>query len=165
LLYLLGRIYLRASNEEEDEKKREALLDKASTHFIAAYKLRKHHPPTLYFLSRTLDTESEPSKSVVNAANAAAVLAPAVFQYAFHAAVINLRADDRAMAIRVLQPYASNPHNTSMAARVTAMIEAIREDKDMEEIMKTMADASEEEDEGDVESGEESEPGSETDSE
>lgn len=139
LLYLLGRIYLDAANEEEDGEQREILLDKASTHFIAAYKLRKHHPPTLYFLSRALDIGSEPSKSVVNAANAAAVLAPAVFQYAFHAALINVRADDRQMAIRVLQPFASDPHNTAMAARVVAMIEAIRDEKSMNEIMQTMA--------------------------
>ncbi len=166
LLYLLGRIYLHAANEEEDEEKSEMLLDKASTHFIAAYKLRKHHPPTLYFLSRTLDSGSEPSKSVVNAANAAAVLAPAVFQYAFHAALINVRADDRQMAIRVLQPFASDPHNTSMAARVVAMIEAIRDDKDMSEIMQTMAGEEEDEDaDADADSDSDSDAESESDSE
>lgn len=138
LLYLLGRIYLNAYKDETDEEQSAMLLDKASTHFIAAYKLRKHHPQTLYFLAQALDDGSKPSKSVVNAANAAAVLAPAVFQYAFYAALINVRAGDRAMAIRVLQPFASNPHDTSNAARVVDMIDAIREDKSVGDIVRAM---------------------------
>lgn len=138
LLYLLGRVYLEAAKEEADGERSVALMDKASTHFIAAYKLRKHHPQTLYFLAQTLDTESTPSKSVVNAANAAAVLAPAVFQYAFYAALVNVRAGDRPMAIRVLQPFASNPHDTSMATRVVDMIDAIREEKGVGDVMRAM---------------------------
>jgi hypothetical protein len=138
LLYLLGRSYYEAA--QRDTEQREVLMSNAAERFVAAYKLRKLHPPTLYFLSLALDNDAAPSRSVINAANGAAVLAPSVFPYAIRAATINLRSDDRAMASRVMQPFASDPHNAAYAARVTAMIEAIRQDKGIDEIMSTIED-------------------------
>lgn len=136
LLYLLGRSYLDADAGEGED--RDALRKKAAEKFLASYKLRKLHPPTLYHLSVALDDGPEPSRSAINAANGAAVLAPSVFKYAFHATMINLRAGNRDMAVRVIQPFASDPHNASLAASVTAMIEAIRQDKSIEDVVRAM---------------------------
>lgn len=136
LFYLLGRSYYEAA--QRDAEHREELMSKAAERFISAYKLRKLHPPTLYFLSLALDNDAAPSRSVINAANGAAVLAPSVFSYAIKAAMVDLRSGDREMAIRVMQPFASDPHNPAYAARIAAMIEAIRRDKSIEEIMDTI---------------------------
>jgi hypothetical protein len=39
-----------------------------------------------------------------------------------------------------MQPFASDPHNPAYAARITVMIDAIRQDKSIEEIMGTIDD-------------------------
>lgn len=122
--YLLGRSYFQGADQHTAEHL--ALRNKASEQFLKAYALDKTDPANLYFLSKSLDTDEAPSKAVVNAGTAAAVLAPTVAEYAFHAALVNLRAGDRATAIRVLQPMASNPHKLDYAAQISALVDALR---------------------------------------
>lgn len=140
LSYLLGRSYYEAA--QTDAEQSDALMSKARDRLVQAYKLKKLDAPTLYFLSRALDTEFTPSKSVHNAAVGAAALAPSVASYAIHAASVSLRSGDKDVAARVMQPFTSDPHNPAYAARVTAMIKAIREDKSFEEIMSALASES-----------------------
>jgi hypothetical protein len=124
--YLLGRsYYLDADGESAEHIDNRA---KASTQFLEAYKLDKGNAPNLYYLSVSMDMDMgpdmghTPSKSVVNAGTAAAMLAPSVPEYAFHAALVNLRAGDKNAAIRALQPFANNPHKLEYAAKVAALI-------------------------------------------
>jgi hypothetical protein len=141
-LYVLGRSYYEEALKGGDEK--EALMKQAMQQFAGAYRLNKLHPPTLYYLSRTLpDDSSTPSKSVLNAATGAALLAPGVSDYAINAAVMNLRADDRQTAVRIMKPFASDPHNPVYAARVAAMIEAIEANKELAEVIAALNGKSE----------------------
>jgi hypothetical protein len=126
--YLLGRSYFDETKMETEEQV--VLRNKASEQFLKAYSLNKTDAANLYFLSRSLDTETAPSKSVVNAGTAAAVLAPSVADYAVHAALVNLRGGDRAAAMRVLQPFANHPHKLEYAAKVSALIDSIRENEE-----------------------------------
>jgi hypothetical protein len=134
--HLLGRSYYEAAKPETEAQ----LLarNKASDQFLKAYALDKTNAPNLYFLSRSLDTGDTPSKSVMNAGTAAALLAPAVPKYASNAARISLRGGDRATAARVLQPFANNPHELDNAARVTAVINAIRDNEDTAAVLKKL---------------------------
>lgn len=123
--YLLGRSYFQDANGDSAEH-----IDnrnKASEHFLEAYKLDKGHAANLYYLSLSMDTGGTPSKSVVNAGTAAATFAPSVPEYALHAALVNLRAGDKNTAIRALQPFANNPHKLEYAAKVAALINDLRE--------------------------------------
>jgi hypothetical protein len=134
--YLLGRSYFEEA--QRNASQREALLDKAAEQFLKAYQIDKRHPATLYFLSRSLDTSAAPSKSVINAGTAAAVLAPSVADYALHAATISLRTGDRDTAIRVMQPFASDPHNLDYGARVSAFITEMKAGKDVPSLMTAL---------------------------
>jgi hypothetical protein len=155
--YLLGRSY----HEEADRKpaERVQLLNMASEQFLKAYRLDKTHAPNLYFLSKSLDSDETPAKSVVNAGTAAAILAPTVAEYAVHAALVNLRTGDREMAIRVMQPFANNPHKLEYAAKLAAVIDSIRQNEEIPSLIARLVelglpdkDADEEEDgEGDDE--------------
>jgi hypothetical protein len=127
--YLLGRSYYLEAGQDTAEQLN--MRNKASEQFLKAYALNKTHAPNLYFLSKSLDSGGVPSKSVVNAGTAAAVLAPSVPEYAVHAGLINLRSGDRATAMRVLQPFANNPHKLDYAAQVSALIESIRANEDL----------------------------------
>jgi predicted Zn-dependent protease len=129
--YLLGRSYFQDAKGEAAEHIESRA--KAMTHFLEAYKLDKGHAPNLYYLSISTDTGDTPSKSTVNAATAAATLAPSVPEYALHAALVNLRAGDKTTAIRVLQPFANNPHKLEYAAQVAALINELGETEDMAE--------------------------------
>lgn len=141
--YLLGRTYYEAAMDNPEQ--REVLMKKASREFATAYTLNKSNAPNLHFLARSLDDSGdEPSQSMINAANAAAVFGPSVHEYAINAAVVNLRAEDREAAIRVLRPFASDPHNPTQAARAAAMIAAIREHKDIAAVMAAFAEKPEE---------------------
>jgi hypothetical protein len=122
--YLLGRSYYEEAKQAGDQQQH--WKNKASEQFLKAYQLDKTHAPNLYFLSKSLDTGGVPSKSVVNAATAAAILVPSVREYALHGALVNLRSGDRDTAIRVLQPFASNPHELDNATQVAALINSIR---------------------------------------
>jgi hypothetical protein len=93
----------------------------------------KGNAPNLYYLSISMDTDGIPSKSVVNAGTAAATLAPSVPEYALHAALVNLRAGDKNTAIRVLQPFANNPHDLEYAAKVAALINELDKTQDLSE--------------------------------
>lgn len=134
--YLLGRSYLQdaigASPEHIENR------SKASAQFLEAYMLDKGHAPNLYYLSISMDTDGTPSKSVVNAGTAAATLAPSVPEYAMHAALVNLRAGDKSAAIRVLQPFANNPHELDYAAQVAALISELGETEDMSEAISKL---------------------------
>ena len=132
--YLLGRIYYDEAKQGTEEQQL-VLRNQASEQFLKAYALDKTNAPNLYFLSMSLDNEGAPSKAVVNAGTAAAVLAPSVAEYAVHAALVNLRNGNRATAIRVLQPFANNPHKLDYAAQVSALINAIRENEDITEMI------------------------------
>ncbi|MBB6093856.1 hypothetical protein HNQ60_002737 [Povalibacter uvarum] len=138
VLYLLGRSYYEAA--QTSDAQRADLMTKASREFLIAYRLDKLYAPNLYFLAKSLDDYSTPSKAVVNSAMGAAVLAPSVFEYAMHAATISLRAGDREAAVHVLQPFASNPHSPELAGQVAAMIDAIRDGKDLPEVMDTISE-------------------------
>jgi hypothetical protein len=127
--YLLGRsYYLDAIGDTAEHIDNRS---KASTQFLEAYKLDKGHAPNLYYLSVSLDMGGVPSKSVVNAGTAAAMLAPSVPEYGLHAALVNLRAGDKNTAIRVLQPFANNPHKLEYAAQVAAVVNQLGETDDM----------------------------------
>ncbi|HEY5809646.1 MAG TPA: DUF1570 domain-containing protein [Povalibacter sp.] len=143
VFYLLGRSYENAAQRNAEE--RDNFTNKASAEFLTAYKMDKLNAPNLYFLSRTLDDGGTPNKGVLNASMGAAVLAPSVHAYAINAAVVSLRADNPDAAIRVMQPFASDPHNPTSAARVTAMITAIRDKKELAEVMSTLSGESPEE--------------------
>jgi hypothetical protein len=56
-----------------------------------------------------------------------------VAEYALHAALVNLRAGDKNTAIRVLQPFANNPHKLEYAAQVAALINELGETEAMSE--------------------------------
>jgi hypothetical protein len=134
--YLLGR----SNYEPEKPQTEEQVLarNKASEQFLKAYALDRTNASNLYFLSKSLDTGDTPSKAVVNAGTAAAVLAPAVAEYASHAARVNLRGGDRATAARVLQPFANNPHQLENAAQVSVVINAIRDNEDTAAVLKKL---------------------------
>ena len=128
--YLLGRTYYDEAKQGTEEQQL-VLRNQASDQFLKAYALDKTDAANLYFLSKSLDAEGVPSKAVVNAGTAAALLSPSVPEYAVHAALISLRAGDRATAMRVLQPFASNPHQLDYAAQVSALIGALRENEEL----------------------------------
>jgi tetratricopeptide (TPR) repeat protein len=134
--YLLGRSYFQDADGETA-----AHIDnrnKASEHFLEAYKLDKGHAPNLYYLSLSMDMGGTPSKSVVNAATAAATFAPSVAEYALHAALVNLRAGDKNTAIRTLQPFANNPHNLEYAEQVAALINELGETEVMSDAISKL---------------------------
>ena len=138
--YLLGRSYYQDADGQTAEH-----IDnraKASTHFLEAYKLDKGDAPNLYYLSISMDMDPDmnkgPSKSVVNAGTAAATLAPSVPEYALHAALVNLRAGDKNTAIRVLQPFANNPHDLEYAAKVAALINELGKTEDLSEAISKL---------------------------
>ncbi len=142
--FLMGRSYYEEA--QKGGKDRDELMSQARQQFAAAYRLNKLDAPTLYYLSRTLtDNGDAPSKSLINASTGAALLAPGVADYAVNAAIVNLRAGDRDMAMRVMKPFASDPHNPSYAARVSAMIEAIEADKELDEVIAALNAKDEEE--------------------
>jgi hypothetical protein len=130
LAYLLGRIYY-ADVKEGKTEEQIVQRNKASDQFLKAYALDKTHAPNLYFLSKSLDTDATPSKAVVNAGTAAALLAPNIADYGMHAALVNLRSGDRATAMRVLQPFANNPHKLEYATQVSAIITSIRDNEEI----------------------------------
>jgi hypothetical protein len=132
--YLLGRSYLDEARDDTEEHI--VLRNKAGEQFLKAYALDKLDAANLYFLSRSLDSGGVPTKGVVNAATAAAVLAPSVSAYAINAAMINLRAGDRPTAMRVLQPFANHPHRLRFAAQVSALIDAIRANEEAVSLIK-----------------------------
>jgi hypothetical protein len=55
-----------------------------------------------------------------------------------HAALVNLRAGDKTTAIRVLQPFANNPHKLEYAAQVAALINELGETEDMSEAVSKL---------------------------
>ncbi len=134
--YLLGRSYYQ--DADGDSAEHIDNRNKASAHFLEAYKLDKGHAPNLYYLSASMDTGGTPSKSMVNAGTAAATFAPSVPEYAFHAALVNLRAGDKNTAIRVLQPFANNPHELEYAAQVAALVNELGETEVMSEAMSKL---------------------------
>lgn len=129
VFYLLGRSYYdqAARNAEQHQ----SWMAQASQAFLTAYRLNKLDAPNLYFLSKSLDDGAAEtiSKAVINAANAAAIFAPGIQTYAMNAAFIDLRAEDRATAIRVLRPFASNPHDVEGSRRIADFIEGLRQNK------------------------------------
>ncbi len=134
--YLLGRTYY--DSAVKDKSSDPAQMELASREFITAYKLDKLNAANLYFLARSLDAlpgGGPPSKSIFNAAVGAATLAPGVGEYAFYAAYVSLRSGNREQAVRSLLPFASDPHNPGQAARVAAMIAAIKSGKSVSEVM------------------------------
>jgi hypothetical protein len=135
--YVLGRSYYQEALKGGDE--RGALMSAARQYFAQAYRLNKLDAPTLYYLSRTLtDDGATPSQSIVNASTGAALLAPGVSDYAINAAVMNMRAGNRQTAVRIMQPFASDPHNPKYAARVASMIEAIEAGKTLAEVIEAL---------------------------
>jgi hypothetical protein len=131
--YLLGRSYYDEAKLDTEEHL--VLRNKATDQFLKAYSLDKMNAANLYFLSKSLDTDAAPSKAVVNAGLAAAVLAPRVPEYTLHAALISLRGGDRVTAMRVLQSFANNPHKLDYAAQVSALINAIRDDEEIASVI------------------------------
>jgi hypothetical protein len=113
-------------------------MAKANRELLTAYQLDRLNAPNMFFLSKSLDDGGTPGKAMLNASMGAAVLLPSVHAYAVNAAMIQLRAGNPTAAVHVMQPFASNPHDAVSSARVSAMINAIEEGKELSEIAATL---------------------------
>jgi len=136
--YLLGRAWGRRAEALDGDAQREA-RDQERGQLLKAYRLRKDHAPTLYFLALALERNSGFNQNVLNAARAARLFAPAVPDYALLAVSLELQGGDRDRAALALGPLASNPHDTGAATRARLAVEAIRAGKSAAEVFKLMA--------------------------
>ncbi|MFZ5551257.1 MAG: hypothetical protein ACOZJX_21355 [Pseudomonadota bacterium] len=134
--YLMGRALTRQSEKLSGDE-RQAALERARTHLIKAYRLKKDEAPTLYFLALALGAKGV-DQNMLNAARAARLLAPSVPEYALLEARVDLEVGDREQAIRALVPLATNAHSPEQAARARQAIEAIRAGKGADEVMTTI---------------------------
>ena len=76
---------------------------------------------------------------MLNAADSAHYLAPAVWEYAFYDFSVNLRNNKRDKAYAALAPLGNDPHNPAQAARVQKALEALKAGKDSNEVMKQLS--------------------------
>lgn len=134
--YLMGRALTRHAEKLSGDE-RQTALERARTHLIKAYRLKKDEAPTLYFLALALGAKGV-DQNVLNAARAARLLAPSVPEYALLEVRADLEVGDREQAIRALVPLATNAHSPERAARARQAIEAIRAGKSADEVMMTI---------------------------
>jgi hypothetical protein len=137
--YLMGRVRFAQSERAEGAAKSER-MDQARAFFMAAYRANKFDAANLYYLARSFSNKPNyPDGNVLNAADSAHHLAPAVWEYAFFDFSVNLRNNRRDKAAAVLAPLGNDPHNPAQAARVQKALEAIKAGKDTNEVMKLLS--------------------------
>jgi hypothetical protein len=137
--YLMGRVRTAQAERAEGAEKSKR-TDEARAFFIAAYRANKLDAPNLYYLARSFNNKPDyPDMNVLNAADSAHYLAPAVWEYAFFDFWVNLRNNRRDKAAAVLAPLGNDPHNPAQAARVQKALEAIKAGKDTNEVMKLLS--------------------------
>jgi hypothetical protein len=134
--YLMGRALTRQAEKLSGDE-RQAALDRARSHLIKAYRLKKDEAPTLYHLALALGAKGV-DQNMLNAARGARLLAPSVPEYALLESRIDLEVGDREQAIRALVPLATNAHAPERATRARQAIEAIRAGKSANEVASTM---------------------------
>jgi hypothetical protein len=139
--YLMGRVRFAQSERAEGAAKSER-MDEARAFFIAAYRANKLDAANLYYLARSFSNKPNfPDTNVLNAADSAHYLAPAVWDYAFFDFMVNLRSNRRDKAAAVLAPMGNDPHNPAQAARVQKALEAIKAGKETGEVLKLLSSA------------------------
>ena len=137
--YLMGRVRT-AQAEKAEGAAKSRLTDEARAFFIAAYRVNKLDAPNLYYLARSFNNKPDyPDMNVLNAADSAHYLAPAVWEYAFFDFWVNLRNNRRDKAAAALAPLGNDPHNPAQAARVQKALEAIKAGKETNEVMKLLS--------------------------
>jgi hypothetical protein len=115
-------------------------MDQARAFFIAAYRANKLAAPNLYYLARSFSNKPNfPDANVLNAADSAHYLAPAVWEYAFFDFSVNLLGNRRDKAAAALAPLGNDPHNPAQAARVQKALEAIKAGKGTSEVLKLLS--------------------------
>jgi hypothetical protein len=139
--YLMGRVRFAQSERAEGAAKSDR-MDEARAFFIAAYRANKLDAANLYYLARSFSNKPNfPDTNVLNAADSAHYLAPAVWDYAFFDFMVNLRSNRRDKAAAVLAPMGNDPHNPAQAARVQKALEAIKAGKETSEVLKLLSPA------------------------
>jgi hypothetical protein len=137
--YLMGRVRY-AQAERLDGAAKSERMDQARTFFITAYRAKKLDAPNLYYLARSFGNKPDyPDANVLNAADSAHYLAPAVWEYAFFDFWVNLHNNRRDKAAAVLAPLGNDPHNPGQAARVQKALEAIKGGKETNEVIKLLS--------------------------
>jgi hypothetical protein len=140
--YLLGRIRTLQAEQKNGAEKSE-LTDQARAFFMAAYRANKLDAPNLYYLARSFNNKPNyPDANVLNAADSAHHLAPAVLEYAFFDVYVNLFMGKMEKAAAVLAPLGNDPHNLTQAMRVRKAIEAIKAGKKSSEVLKLLSSSS-----------------------
>ena len=140
--YLLGRIRM-AQAENNNGAAKSELTDQARAFFMTAYRANKLDAPNLYYLARSFNNKPNfPDTNVLNAADSAHRLAPAVMEYAIFDVFINLAQNRLEKAAAVLMPFGNDPHNQEQAMRVKKAIEAIKTGKNSDEVMKLLSPSS-----------------------
>jgi hypothetical protein len=129
-----------AQAERAEGAEKSKRTDEARAFFIAAYRANKLDAPNMYYLARSFNNKPDyPDMNVLNAADSAHYLAPAVWEYAFFDFWVNLRNNRRDKAAAVLAPLGNDPHNPAQAARVQKALEAIKAGKETNEVMKLLS--------------------------
>ena len=137
--YLMGRVRYAQAERAEGAAKSER-MDQARAFFITAYRIKKLDAANLYYLARSFGNKPDyPDANVLNAADSAHYLAPAVWEYAFYDFSVNLRNNRREKAAAALAPLGNDPHNRAQAARVQKALEAIKAGKDTHEVMQSLS--------------------------
>jgi hypothetical protein len=137
--YLMGRVRFAQSERAEGAAKSER-MDQARAFFIAAYRANKLDAANLYYLARSFSNKPDfPDVNVLNAADSAHYLAPAVWEYALFDVSVNLLGNRRDKAAAVLAPMGNDPHNPAQAARVQKALDAIKAGKGTSEVIKLLS--------------------------
>ncbi|MBW8898321.1 MAG: hypothetical protein JF619_09465, partial [Massilia sp.] len=137
--YLMGRVRFAQAERAEGAAKSER-MDQARAFFMAAYRANKLDAANLYYLARSFSNKPNyPDANVLNAADSAHYLAPAVWDYAFFDFWVNLRNNRRDKAAAALVALGNDPHNRAQAERAQKAIEAIKAGKDTNEVMKLLS--------------------------
>lgn len=133
--YLLGRVRLAQAGKATGDAKSD-LTDQARALFMTAYRANRLDAPNLYSLAKSFSNKPNfPDSNVLNAADAAHHLAPAVLEYAIFDAIVNLANHKAEKAAAVLTPFGSDPHNRDQAMRIQKAIEAIKAGSTTNEVM------------------------------
>ena len=137
--YLLGRIRMAQAGQNNGAAKSD-LTDQARAFFMTAYRANKLDAPNLYYLARSFGNKPNfPDTNVLNAADSAHRLAPAVLEYAIFDVYVNLVQNRMEKAAAVLTPFSNDPHNQEQARRIKKAIEAIKAGKKSDEVMKLLS--------------------------
>ncbi|MBW8901901.1 MAG: hypothetical protein JF619_28185 [Massilia sp.] len=98
--YLLGRIRMVQADHHTGAEKSD-LIDKARAFFLTAYRANRLDAPNLFYLAKSFSNKPNfPDANVLNAADGAHHLAPAVVEYAVFDSFVNLSNASRPSASR-----------------------------------------------------------------